>query len=72
MKNKSRFRTLSVEELKETWKKVASDSFPSFEDYVAEVRKVESDLHAGWIMQEELNAENDERIHGSNQLPKSD
>ena len=72
MKDISKFKKLSVEELKDTWKKVASDSFTSFEEYVAEVRKVESDLHAGWITQEELNAENDERFHGSNQLPKFD
>ncbi len=65
MKNISKFKKLSVEELKGTWKKVASDSFPSFEEYVAKVRKVESGLHAGWITQEELNSENDERIHGT-------
>ena len=61
----SKFKKLSVEELQDTWEKVASDFFPRFEDYVAEVRKIESGLHAGWITQEELNAENDERAHGT-------
>ncbi len=70
MKNRNKFKKLSLEELKYTWKKVAYDSIPSFEDYVAEVRKVESDLHAGWISREELNAESDERIQRTNKLPK--
>ncbi len=59
MKNISKFKKLSLEELKRTWEKVASDCLPSFEDYVSEVRKIESNLHAGWITQEELNPEND-------------
>ncbi len=56
---------LSVEESEEAWEMVFSDVFQRFENFVAEVRKVESDLHAGWITQEELNSENDERIHGT-------
>ncbi len=54
MENTSRFRKLSVEELEDSWKIFFSDFFPSFEDYVAEVRKIESDLQAEWIMQIEL------------------
>jgi hypothetical protein len=63
MKNMREFKKFSIEELKDTWEKFGSEFFPKFEDYVAEVRKSESDLHAGWITQEELKAENDERIN---------
>ena len=72
MKNINKFKKLSLEELKETWEKVASDCLPGFEDYVVEVRKIESDLHAEWITQEELNAEDDGRIHGSDLQPEHD
>ena len=63
MKNMRNFKKVSVEELKETWEKFGLNLFPKFEDYVVEVRKIESDLHARWITQEEVKAENEERIH---------
>ncbi len=65
MKNIDKFKKISLEVLIDTWEKFASDCLPSFEDYVSEVRKIESDLHAEWVMHEKLNAENDERIHGA-------
>ncbi len=63
MKNIDKFKKISLEELKDTWEKVASDCLPSFEDYVSEVRKIESDLHAGWTMQEKLKITNNEKLH---------
>ncbi len=54
MENRSRFGALSVEELEDAWEMIFSDAFQRFEDFVAEVRKVESDLQAEWIMQVEL------------------
>ena len=64
MKNKSRFRMLSEEELEEAWEMVFSDVFPRFEDFVAEVRKVESKMQTEWIMQVELlKAANYKRLH---------
>ena len=62
MKNMRNFKKVSVEELKETWEKFGLNLFPKFEDYVVEVRKIESDLHARWITHEELKVENEGRI----------
>ncbi len=64
MENKNRFRELSAEELEEAWEMVFSDVFPRFEEFVTEVRKIESQLHAEWIMQVEfLKAANYKRLH---------
>ncbi len=64
MENKNRFRELSAEELEEAWEMVFSDVFTRFEDFVAEVRKVESKMQAEWIMQVEfLKAANYKRLH---------
>ncbi len=64
MENKNRFRELNAEELEEAWEIVFSDVFPRFEDFVAEVRKVESKMQSEWIMQVELlKAANYKRLH---------
>ncbi len=64
MENKNRFRTLSAEELEEAWDIVFSDVFPRFDDFVAEVREVESKMQADWFMQVELlKAANYKRLH---------
>ena len=64
MKNKNRFRELSAEELEEAWEMVFSDVFTRLEDFVAEVRKIESQMHAEWITQVELlKAANYKRLH---------
>ncbi len=55
---------LSEEELEEAWEMVFSDIFPRFDDFVAEVRKVESGMQAEWVMQVELlKAANYKRLH---------
>ncbi len=64
MENRSRFGALSVEELEDAWEMIFSDAFPRFEDFVAEVRKIESQMHAEWITQVELlKAANYKRLH---------
>ncbi len=64
MKNESRFRMLNAEELEDAWEMVFSDVFSRFEDFVAEVRKVESEMRTEWIMQVELlKAANYKRLH---------
>jgi len=63
MKNILKFKKCSVEELKDIWEKFGWLVFSKFEDYVVEVRKIESNLQAGWISQKELKAMNDELIN---------
>lgn len=53
----------SLEELKDVWEKFGWILFSKFEDYVAEVRKVESDLQKGKITLKTLKDENDKKIH---------
>ncbi|MGR3178433.1 MAG: hypothetical protein ACUZ8E_10295 [Candidatus Anammoxibacter sp.] len=59
----NKFKKCSLEELKDVWEKFGWVLFNKFEDYVVEVRKVESDLRAGTITQEKLKVANDEKIH---------
>ncbi|MBT6050207.1 MAG: hypothetical protein HOI47_01375 [Candidatus Scalindua sp.] len=54
MENRNEFRALNREELEEAWEMVFSDVFTRFEDFVAEVRKIESQMQAEWITQVEL------------------
>ena len=54
MENRNEFRALNREELEEAWEMVFSDVFTRFEDFVAEVRKIESQMQAVWITQVEL------------------
>ncbi len=50
-------------ELREIWEKCGWLIFRKFEDYLAEVRKVELDLQDGTITMEKLKEENDHMIH---------
>ncbi len=55
---------LNVEELEGAWEMVFSDVYSRFEDFVAEVRKVESEMQAEWIIQVELlKAADYKRLH---------
>ncbi len=64
MKNNSRFRMLNAEELEDACEIVFSDVFSKFEDFVAEVRKVESEMQAEWTIQVELlKAADYKRLH---------
>ena len=56
-------RKCSLKELKEVWEKFGWVVFNKFEDYVAEVRKVEFDLQKGEITLKRLKDENDKKIH---------
>ena len=58
-----KFEKCSLEELKDVWEKFGWVVFNKFEDYVVEVRKVETDLQAGRTTQEKLKVANDEKIH---------
>ena len=53
----------SLKELKDVWEKFGWVVFNRFEDYVAEVRKVEFDLQEGEITLKKLKDENDKKIH---------
>ncbi|MGR3221064.1 MAG: hypothetical protein ACUZ8H_14805 [Candidatus Anammoxibacter sp.] len=59
----NKFEKCSLGELKDVWEKFGWVVFNKFEDYVAEVRKVESDLKAGKTTQKKLKVVNDEKIH---------
>jgi len=56
-------RKCSLKELKDVWEKFGWVVFNKFEDYVAEVRKVEFDLQKGEITLKRLKDENDKKIH---------
>ena len=56
-------RKCSLKELKDVWEKFGWVVFNKFEDYVAEVRKVEFDLQEGEITLKRLKDENDKKIH---------
>ncbi|MGR3318503.1 MAG: hypothetical protein ACUZ8O_08480 [Candidatus Anammoxibacter sp.] len=59
----NKFKKCSLDELKNVWEKFGWVVFNKFEDYVVEVRKVESDLQAGRITQEKLKVANDEKFN---------
>ncbi len=56
-------RKCRLKELKDVWEKFGWVVFNKFEDYVAEVRKVEFDLQKGEITLKRLKDENDKKIH---------
>ena len=53
----------SLKELKDVWEKFGWLMFSKFEDYVAEVRKVEADIQKGKITLKTLKNANDKKIH---------
>ncbi len=53
------FKKSREDELREVWKKCGKFIFKKFEDYLAEVKKVERDLQDGTITMEKLKQQND-------------